>query len=81
MIEARKESDPESATKSEVVARVRTAVGQLERAVMNLQDLSHRPGYEFVDRLLPGYVWAVEQAQELNETLASRAASTPERPE
>ena len=68
-------------TQSEIVAQVRTAVGNLERAVMGLQDLSQRPGYEFIDRLLPGYVWAVEQAQELNETLASQAASTKERPE
>ncbi|MDJ0610210.1 MAG: hypothetical protein QNJ67_14630 [Kiloniellales bacterium] len=84
-----KEIDPESAvpgqepdrqhTKSETVARVRTAVSDLERAVMRLQHLSQRPGYEFIDRLLPGYVWAVEQAQELNETLAARAASRPER--
>ena len=53
----------------EVVAHLQDAVVQLERAVSRLQDLAKQPGFESLNRLLSGYAWAIEQAQELNEGL------------
>ncbi|MDJ0608523.1 MAG: hypothetical protein QNJ67_06060 [Kiloniellales bacterium] len=46
------------------------ATQELMRALDGLQRLADQPGYEFVDRLMTGYIWSVEQIQELNSGLS-----------
>lgn len=62
----------------DVIADLHSAVEELERALDDLRDLSEQPGYEFVDRIFPGYIWAVEQIQELNSSLILQAPSKPD---
>ena len=75
------EQDGERQSQTEIVAHIQSAVEGLERALTGLRDLSQQPGYEFVDRLLPGYTWAVEQTHELNESLIQRTSTPAGRPE
>lgn len=75
------ESDGGRQSQTEIVAHIQSAVEGLERALTGLRDLSQQPGYEFVDRLLPGYMWAVEQTHELNERLILRTSTQAGRPE
>ena len=67
----------------DVIAGLQTAVEEVEHALHDLRDLAKRPGYEFAGRMIPGYVWAVEQLHELNTGLAEKcdAAARADREE
>ena len=54
---------------SEAFAMVLHSVDALEGAVGRLKELSSEPGFEALSRLVPGYLWAIEQTHEQNEAL------------
>lgn len=62
----------------EVFQKLQDALETLESAVGHLEHLSQEPGFESLGRLVPGYVWAIEQTQELNEALVTRVFGDPQ---
>jgi hypothetical protein len=61
-----------------VISDLQSAVEGVEQALYGLRDLAKRPGYEFIGRIVPGYVWAIEQLHELNTGLVDKCESRPE---
>ncbi len=59
------------------LAELQGAVEALDHALSSLRELSKQPGYDFVEKLLPGYEWASEQIGELNTSLIFRDPSKP----
>ena len=55
---------------ADYISDLEAATQELMRALDGLQRLADQPGYEFVDRLMTGYIWSVEQIQELNSGLS-----------
>ncbi len=55
---------------ADYLSELEAATQELMRALEGLQRLADQPGYEFVDRLMTGYIWSVEQIQELNSGLS-----------
>lgn len=56
----------------QVIAELQSSVEQVEHALHGLRDLAKLPGYQFVGRMIPGYVWAIEQLHELNTGLIAK---------
>ncbi len=64
-----------------LVGELQEAVEALERALSGLRELSKHSGYDFVDNLLPGYEWAIDQIGELNTSLIFRSPLKSSAPE
>ena len=62
------------ASKEDVVSDLISAVEHLEQAVRRLRALASDYDNDFIERLMPGYDWSLEQIQELNAALIAEIA-------